>query len=246
LLDEGFSEIRKRRTMPVQEVSLPSAVAHAPIPLPPPMIDDVRGVDPALTTRADETDSAEDIPVYTRDDAQQINAMIDRVQEQPESTAMIDAPPLPVPRPEVEIKTASLSPVPMDEALAALPIPTPEPVREAAKTSPAGAARTVMQLRIPRDQLPKGVSAAQIASHNSASGWSIQVGAFPSRALTDQALRTARSRLPSHLQKGQPVIVPQSTGHGLVFRARLQGYDEISANAACAHLGSCLVVAPGS
>jgi hypothetical protein len=64
--------------------------------------------------------------------------------------------------------------------------------------------------------------------------------------MTDQALRTAQSRLPTHLQGGQPVIVPQNTDGGMIFRARLQGFDQGQANAACSHLSSCLVVAPGS
>jgi len=115
-----------------------------------------------------------------------------------------------------------------------------------APTTPAGAARTVMQLRIPRAQVPVGVASTQVASASLANGWSVQVGAFQSRAMTDQALRTAQSRLPSELQFGQPVIIPQSTGQGLIFRARLQGFSEIQANAACAKLGSCIVVSPGS
>jgi D-alanyl-D-alanine carboxypeptidase len=101
-----------------------------------------------------------------------------------------------------------------------------------------------MQLRVPAAQAGS-IPPQQIAS-NQPRGWSIQVGAFPSRAMTDQALRTAQSRLPSTLQGGQPVIVPQNTQAGMIFRARLQGYDQGQANSACAHLGSCLVVAPGS
>jgi len=100
-----------------------------------------------------------------------------------------------------------------------------------------------MQLTLKKDQLPASIT-SQIASNDN--GWAVQVGAFHSRAMTDQALRTAQSRLPTHLQHAQAVIVPQNTGGAILFRGRLQGYDEIQANAACQHLGACLVVAPGS
>lgn len=247
LLDEGFVEIAKRKNQ-VQVASVPAG--SVPIPLPPPMVDDQRGVETALMTRADETDSAEEIPVYTPEDAQQITAMIGQVQNAPdydEGSRMAGNVPLPAPRPTLEIDSVSL---PVPEPVAApkakiLSVP-PSTASAAATTPAAGTARTVMQLRIPASQLPKGINPAQVVSNNTPHGWAIQVGAYQSRAMTDQALRTAQARLPSHLQQGQPVIVPQSTGDGLIFRARLQGFDELQANAACAHLGACLVVAPGS
>jgi D-alanyl-D-alanine carboxypeptidase len=225
LLDEGFLELKERRTQ-IREASLPSG--SAPVPLPPPMVDDVRGVDPAYISRADETDGAEEMVAYSAEDAQKLTAMIDRAQDEDEDAAEDETAavpiPLPAPRPVLDLNPAG-------------PVTTLESAR---------AAPMVMQLHIPRSQLPAGIPSSQIANNSAPRGWSIQVGAFPSRALTDQALRTAQSRLPAHLQKGRPVIVPQSTGQGLIFRARLQGFDELQANAACAHLGSCLVVAPGS
>ena len=251
LLDEGFVELRKRKT-PIQEASAPAIdiqTANAvPIPLPPPMMDDVRGVESTITTRADETDSAEETTVYTSEDSQRINAMIGQIQtdDVDQGSRVASAAPLPPMRPSLEVDAVSL--------------PIPEPVAPAVKTpakvislppstgstTPAGAARTVMQLRIPASQLPKGINPSQIVRANSPQGWAIQVGAYQSRAMTDQALRTAQARLPANLQQGHPVIVPQNTGGGLIFRARLQGFDELQANSACAHLGACLVVAPGS
>lgn len=231
LLDEGFAEIKRRGDIQVASINAPIQV---PIPLPPPMMDDERGVNIPVIARDDETDSAEETIPYSPADAQKIISMIDQVQEQTEDNEkVIAAAPLPAPRPTLEI-----------HQMVAV-TPANENRTNNIATPPAGAARTVMQLRIPRSQLPKGIATSQIASSNPL-GWSVQVGAFQSRAMTDQALRTAQSRLPVNLQHGQAVIVPQSTGDGLVFRARLQGYDEIQANAACAHLGSCLVVAPGS
>lgn len=266
LLDDGFLMVKGRRA-PIQEASITTTVttvARAPIPLPPPMMEDVRGVDPMLTTRADETDSAEDGATYTPRDAQQIDAMIDRVQQDDvtqtttvtTTTASITPammnPSIQAPT-ALDVPAAPAPAAPIPAARPPVPVPNSPVVSQITTTTtakaitpPANAARTVMQLRIPRDQLPKGVPQNQIVRTSSAHGWAIQVGAFPSRAMTDQALRTAQSRLPSNLQQGQPVIVPQSTGTGVIFRGRLQGYDEIKANAACAHLDSCLVVAPGS
>lgn len=240
LLDEGFAEIKRRGN--IQTASSP-AITVAPIPLPPPMMeDDMRGVDTALVTRADETDSAEEGAAYTPADAQRINAMIDQAQSDDEIAAKATAQryayavPIPVPRPALDVNPIE----PKDAQIAAVAAASPP-----MGTSPATAARTVMQLRIPAAQA-RNIPAEQIASNDNIHGWSIQVGAFQSRAMTDQALRTAQSRLPTQLQGGQPVIVPQNTDGGMVFRARLQGFNEIQANAACAHLGACMVVAPGS
>jgi len=248
LLDEGFVELKKRKN-PIQEASIPAmqGTTSVPIPLPPPMMDDQRGVETAITTRADETDSAEDVTVYTPDDAQQITAMIDRVQDNPgdDQGSRVASVPLPPARPSLEIDAVSI-PVPEPVRAPKAKIISLPPSGTTTTTSPSGAARTVMQLRIPAGQLPQGIDPSQIVRSTSPQGWSIQVGAYQSRAITDQALRTAQARLPADLQQGQPVIVPQSTGQGLIFRARLQGYDEFQANAACAHLGACLVVAPGS
>ncbi len=243
LLDEGFAEI-KRRGNNVQVASAPAVIA--PIPLPPPMADDfTRG--PEIATSADETDSAEDAPVYSDADTRTLEAVIDRAQEEDVAANL----PIPAPRPAFNVNpTAAAIARPNSAATdAALAAVKSLPIQTGARSTPQYGTRTtaptVMQLRLPRSQVPSGIPSSQIASAANG-GWSIQVGAFQSRAMTDQALRTAQSRLPNNLQHGQPVIVPQNTNAGMIFRARLQGYDELSANAACAHLGSCLVVAPGS
>ncbi|MCB1539238.1 MAG: D-alanyl-D-alanine carboxypeptidase [Rhodospirillales bacterium] len=258
LLDEGFAEIR-RRGRNIRVASAPAAIA--PIPLPPPMMDeDTRGVETAMMTSADdETDSAEEGLATTPEDSARVESMIDRVAQQGTDDGMGDgmAPPIPSPRPAaLAVSQTPAAVARPNQAAAAAAVAALRSTN--ARAASAQRAPVVMQLRIPRSQLPKGVAPSQIVSNGGASrissiqpasggAWSIQVGAFPSRAMTDQALRTAQARLPAHLQQqGQPVIVPQATGGGVIFRARLQGYDEISANAACAHLGSCLVVAPGS
>lgn len=208
-------------------------------------------------------------------EAQQSSRMIAAVTPAAEAAAIVSQPlASPAASRPAPVQIARISPPPAadtsdDDDILRAAIPQPRRVPAAvvakksapeAKAQPAKAAAkpssatspTVMQLRIPRSQLPAGIPESQIVATKTlapgvtGSGWAIQVGAFPSRAMTDQALRTAQSRLPNQLQQGQPVIVPQNTASGLIFRARLQGYNEIEANAACAQLGSCLVVAPGS
>jgi D-alanyl-D-alanine carboxypeptidase len=74
--------------------------------------------------------------------------------------------------------------------------------------------------------------------------WAIQIGAFESRARTDEALRTTLSRLPDTLASGSPFIAPLKTGNGWLFRARLGGYSKEQAIAACKLLKDCMPVAP--
>lgn len=74
--------------------------------------------------------------------------------------------------------------------------------------------------------------------------WAIQIGAFTSRAQTDRVLGQAVLALPDGLRAGQPVIVPTRKGQGWIFRARLNGYNEAQALAACRYLKDCIPVKP--
>lgn len=74
--------------------------------------------------------------------------------------------------------------------------------------------------------------------------WAIQIGAFESRARTDEALRATLRRLPDDLSGGAPFIAPLKTGQGWLFRARLGGYSKEQAMKACAVLKDCMPVAP--
>lgn len=74
--------------------------------------------------------------------------------------------------------------------------------------------------------------------------WSIQIGAFESRARTDSALREALARLPDDLSGGSPFIAPLKTGDSWIFRARLGGYSKAQALAACRLIKDCMPVAP--
>jgi len=78
----------------------------------------------------------------------------------------------------------------------------------------------------------------------SADGWAIQIGAFSSRVKTDEALRTARAKLPADLKRSEAVIVPLKTASGWVFRGRLSGYNKVEAQRACKYIQECLTVSP--
>jgi D-alanyl-D-alanine carboxypeptidase len=76
------------------------------------------------------------------------------------------------------------------------------------------------------------------------STWSIQIGAFASRAKTDQAIQQTLSSLPNELADASPIIVPLRTDAGLLYRGRLSGYNRDEAIRACTYLQDCLPVPP--
>lgn len=74
--------------------------------------------------------------------------------------------------------------------------------------------------------------------------WSIQIGAFSSRAKTDKALQTTLRNLPANLTGAETIIVPLKTKDGWLFRGRLGGYEKEQAIAACQHIKACMLVSP--
>jgi D-alanyl-D-alanine carboxypeptidase len=81
--------------------------------------------------------------------------------------------------------------------------------------------------------------------------WSVQVGAFNSRLISDRAVQNAQQLLVnSGYTQVQPRILPtqktpQDAGdETIVFRARLSGFDENQARKACAMLKECIVISP--
>lgn len=79
---------------------------------------------------------------------------------------------------------------------------------------------------------------------NASNGWSIQLGAFNSRARTDQILLSGLSRLPAQYANAQRVIAPLKTNEGWLFRGRLYGFSQTEAHAACRYFDSCIAIAP--
>ncbi len=89
------------------------------------------------------------------------------------------------------------------------------------------------------------VPSAAPSGHPAANTWSIQIGAYQTRAATDQAIYQAEQRLPAHLKKNQSVVVPLRTADASwMFRARLSGYSQHEANEACLYFKDCLTISP--
>ena len=76
--------------------------------------------------------------------------------------------------------------------------------------------------------------------------WAIQLGAYDSPAKSDALLAAARGQLPPELQGGRPQSVPLQTANGWLYRARLTGYSQGQAFAACQRLADCMPVPPAA
>lgn len=76
--------------------------------------------------------------------------------------------------------------------------------------------------------------------------WSIQVGAFTSRAATDEVLHRSQQILPYPYSGARAVIAPLRTGDGWLFRARLTGFTRTDAIRACSYIQDCLLIAPNT
>jgi len=131
-------------------------------------------------------------------------------------------------------KLAALSP-----ALTQKGKPAPLTPTTLARISPASA---------PTMQKGPDLTPASYASpsrtHDRKAPWSVQIGAFSSRAMTDQTIQKALNQLPQPYAQAQPLIAPLKTSEGWLFRARLTGFTKTEALAACNYLRECLPVAP--
>ncbi len=80
------------------------------------------------------------------------------------------------------------------------------------------------------------------------SGWGIQVGAFRSRTEAERAMDQATSAAPTLLSRAPRDITEVGTAWGRLHRARMFGFTESSAGAACERLQAaeiaCLTLAP--
>ena len=80
-----------------------------------------------------------------------------------------------------------------------------------------------------------------------ASGWGIQVGAYSTRAATEQAIKQAIRRAPALLQHASGSIVAiVNKHHQQMFRARLTGLAANDARKACQLLAHCRTLPPGT
>jgi D-alanyl-D-alanine carboxypeptidase len=87
--------------------------------------------------------------------------------------------------------------------------------------------------------------AAGSAVMNMAKKWSIQIGAYSSQPISDQAIQVAAKSLPPELRSDIfGTTMPLTTGSRTIYRARIGGFDEHSAQRACAYIRNCMVIAP--
>lgn len=73
--------------------------------------------------------------------------------------------------------------------------------------------------------------------------WGIQVGAYGSAALGQQALDVARGILRDLPPSAEGVVLPVQTPRGIFYRARFLGMSAANANQACKRLRECMVFA---
>jgi len=93
------------------------------------------------------------------------------------------------------------------------------------------------------DQLNPSIGAVQRAPAKS--GWSIQIGAFTSRAATDELLHTSIKKLPAKtFQTVRAEVAPLKTQEGWLFRGRLAGLSRTEALSACQYFKECMPIAP--
>jgi D-alanyl-D-alanine carboxypeptidase len=75
--------------------------------------------------------------------------------------------------------------------------------------------------------------------------WAVQIGAYSSENISQQAIAVASKSLPRELRHlASATALPLTTGARTIYRARLQGFDEHSAQKACSYLRNCMVIAP--
>lgn len=75
--------------------------------------------------------------------------------------------------------------------------------------------------------------------------WAVQIGAYSSEKISNQAIKVASKSLPPELRTlVEPNTRPLTTGSRTIYRARMGGFDELTAQKACAYLRNCMVIAP--
>jgi len=75
--------------------------------------------------------------------------------------------------------------------------------------------------------------------------WSVQIGAFSTRAATDELLHNSMSKLPRESFRAvRAEVAPLKTQKGWLFRGRLGGMTRNQALAACKYFNECMPIAP--
>jgi D-alanyl-D-alanine carboxypeptidase len=160
--------------------------------------------------------------------------------------------------------------VPVNKPQPASSTPAPSAAEAAAKPAglrlePAQTSQTVTHStsRAPEVYMPRTVSnrdtgviltsptqttmaaSSAAVSYTQTGQWAVQIGAFTSENAGARALMDAVSRLPHDFKKAaKPHLVTLETSNGLIYRARLAGFDKNKAADACRILkDGCMIMA---
>jgi D-alanyl-D-alanine carboxypeptidase len=115
----------------------------------------------------------------------------------------------------------------------------PDDVKPAAKPQPSG--QRMAMLVVPKSQREKAARAPVTEAL-----WSIQVGAYATKAATEAAIKQAIKKVPALLRNAKVVVAALPQKHGTVYRGRLSGLEANDARKACRLLSHCMTVPPGA
>lgn len=189
-------------------------------------------------------------PAYTRSWA--------RVSRNPEATPAASQSVAAVWQARLKAQDATPAAVPAEaDSPDAAAAPSPQqPVTSAAPPSSTGAGFHLVSpaQAEPAPLVARSLHAAPAARVGTTSAaqrvWAIQVGAFSSQALAQEATSQARSRAAGDLGGARSQVASVKMGRGQLYRARLIGLSREEATAACHRLDSrtsnCVVVSPQS
>jgi D-alanyl-D-alanine carboxypeptidase len=118
-------------------------------------------------------------------------------------------------------------------------VEAPEDVKPAAKPQPSG--QRMAMLVVPKSQREKAAKAPVAEAR-----WSIQVGAYATKAATEAAIKQAIKKVPAILKNAKVVVAALPQKHGTVYRGRLSGLEASDARKACHLLTHCMTVPPGA
>lgn len=137
------------------------------------------------------------------------------------------------------------------------PAPTPfAPTAPEAKADAAPVTAPPSQPRadaavFPTKQPAQAQSGGLTPPRAKVSTWTVQVGSFRNRTLSEQAVQKLGPQLPKHLAKTRYEIVEVTSGGVTMYRARLVGLDEKGARSICRSLTKasrkkCSLIPPAS
>ncbi|MBI0433318.1 transglycosylase SLT domain-containing protein [Roseomonas sp. KE0001] len=188
-----------------------------------------------------------------------------RMDPIPDGSTYASAPPVaepPPPAPAPSLLAAAVTPRPAAAApvQARAEVPTkariatafseparPAPAPSLARSSGFSLVGTANAATVapPANVLRAPAKATPAAAVASGGAWGVQVGAFANAAQARSAANDARGRLGA--AGARPAVESVGQGNGTLYRARVMGLSQASAQAACDKLrsrGACLIVSP--